>query len=105
MSTAVPERGSKRLTDEQVIELDRLYPHTVGCAMLYGTWIFFVSAGGVLVVEMLFSFLENGIAYWVFIGSAVGGTVGAYLSRHLRRVFHTCRPADVVTSSEPDQSP
>lgn len=45
----------------------------------------FVSAGGVLVVEMLFSFLENGIAYWVFIGSAVGGTVGAYLSRESGR--------------------
>ena len=86
MSTAVPEqRNVPKLTDEQVIELDWWYPHTVGRAVAYAAWTYFVAVGAVTAIELQFSLLRDGLNYWSIIPAALAGAAGLYLSRGNRR--------------------
>lgn len=86
MSTAVPEqRNVPELSDKQVIELDRWYPHTVGRAVAYVAWTYFVAVGAVTAIEMQFSLLRDGLNYWGLIPAVLAGAAGLYLSRGNRR--------------------
>ncbi len=82
MSTAVPEqRNVPELSDKQVIELDRWYPHTVGRAVVYASWVYFVAVGAITAIEMQFSLLRDGLNYWGIVPAALAGATGLYFSR------------------------
>lgn len=86
MSTAVPEqRNVPQFSDEQIIELDRWYPHTVGRAVAYAAWIYFVAVGAVMAIEMQFSLLRDGLNYWSLLPAAIGAATGSFFSRSNRR--------------------
>lgn len=86
MSTALPEhRNVPKLTDEQVIEQDRWYPHTVGRAVVYAAWMYLVAIGAVTAIEMQFSLLRDGLNYWGIVPAALASAIGLYFSRGNRR--------------------
>ena len=86
MSTALPEhRNVPKLTDEQVIEQDRWYPHTVGRAVVYAAWVYLVAIGAVTAIEMQFSLLRDGLNYWGIVPAALASAIGLYFSRGNRR--------------------
>lgn len=86
MSTAVPEqREVVTLTDEQVIELDWWYPWTAGRAVAYAAWLYFFTLGAFGLVQLLSPGVQATLVFFVAIGPAVGGAIGAILGRGIRR--------------------
>lgn len=86
MSTAVPEqRNAPVLSDEQVIELDRWYPYTPGRAVVYAVWLYFFTLGAVAFAELFLAGGQTGSVFFVALGPAVGGAIGAMLGKNIRR--------------------
>ncbi|MEX3600854.1 hypothetical protein [Kocuria carniphila] len=86
MSTAVPgQREVVTLTDEQVIELDWWYPWTAGRAVAYAAWLYFFTLGAFGLVQLLSPGVQATLVFFVAIGPAVGGAIGAILGRGIRR--------------------
>lgn len=86
MSTAVPEqRNVPQLSDEQVMKLDWWYPHTAGRAAAYAAWLYFFTLGAFGLVQLLLPGVQAGSIFFVAIGPAVGGPIGAILGRGIRR--------------------